>query len=134
MKRALATALTCAGLMCAGATAALADPVEGTWKTQPGDTGGYLHVKIASCGSAICGNIDKAFDANGQVVSNYEHQGKKMLWDMGADGGGAYSGGKIWAPDADKTYNSKMTLKGSTLTVKGCVAVICRGQDWTRVN
>ena len=59
-----------------------------------------------------------------------------MLWDMSADGDGYYSGGKIWAPDADKTYSSKMSLSGSTLVVKGCVAggLICRGQDWTRLK
>ncbi|MBO9396124.1 DUF2147 domain-containing protein [Shimia sp. R9_2] len=123
-----------AAMAISAATTAFAEPVAGTWKTQPGDTGGYLHVKIAPCGNAVCGNIDKAFDASGQAIANYEHQGKKMLWDMSADGGGAYSGGKIWAPDADKTYKSKMTLKGNTLTVKGCVAIICRGQDWTRIN
>ncbi|GAA6179209.1 MULTISPECIES: DUF2147 domain-containing protein [unclassified Shimia] len=126
--------LLAAAMTFAGATVAFADPVEGTWQTEPGDTGGYLHVQIAPCGSAICGNISKAFDGSGAAIADYEHLGKKMLWDMSANGGGAYSGGKIWAPDADKTYKSKMSLAGNKLTVKGCVAVICRGQDWKRVN
>ncbi len=126
--------LMAAAMIVAGAGAALADPVEGTWKTEPGDTGGYLHVAIATCGAAICGTIAQAYDADGSVIGDYEHQGKKMLWDMSAKGGGSYSGGKIWAPDADKTYKSKMSLAGKKLTVKGCVSVICRGQEWTRIK
>ncbi|MCF6233358.1 MAG: DUF2147 domain-containing protein [Rhodobacteraceae bacterium] len=115
---------------------ALADPVGGTWKTAPGDTGGYLHVAIGSCGAKLCGTIRAAFDKAGVQDANYEHLGKKIIWDMNVDGEGSYSGGKIWAPDVDKTYKSKMALNGSTLEVKGCVAggLICRGQDWQRVN
>ncbi|MEM7318620.1 MAG: DUF2147 domain-containing protein [Pseudomonadota bacterium] len=119
-----------------GTGAAIADPVAGLWKTAEGEEGGYLHVSIAPCGAAICGTIQTAYDADGAVSNDYEHLGKKLIWDMQADGGGAYSGGKVWAPDTDKTYRSKMALSGNTLTVKGCVAggLICRGQDWARIN
>ena len=129
-KMILATAFAALG------TAALADPASGVWQTEPGDTGGYLHVSIAPCGASICGTIKDAFDKNGAIQPDYEHKGKKMIWDMKADGGGDYSGGKIWAADSDKTYKSKMSLSGSKLTVKGCVGggLICRGQDWKRVN
>lgn len=125
-----------AAMVLAGAGAGLADPAEGMWKTAPGDTGGYLHVEIATCGSSLCGTIVKGIAADGSSNPDYEHQGKKMLWNMKADGDGYYSGGKVWAPDSDKTYKSKMSLSGSTLTVKGCVAggLICRGQDWKRLN
>lgn len=118
----------------AGATASFADPVEGIWKTAANDAGEYLHVKVAACGNQICGTVHEAYSASGTANSGYEHLGKKMIWDMGADGGGAYSGGKIWAPDADKTYKSKMSLNGNTLKVKGCISVVCRSQNWTRVN
>lgn len=116
--------------------AAQADPVAGTWKTAPGETGGYLHVKIAPCGQAICGTIKAAYDKSGANSGDYEHLGKRLIWDMGVDGSGSYSGGKIWAPDTGKTYASKMALKGNKLVVKGCVAggMICRGQDWTRIK
>ncbi|CUH53312.1 DUF2147 domain-containing protein [Shimia sp. R11_0] len=126
--------LLAAAMTLAAATTALADPVEGIWKTAANDEGSYLHVKVAACGSDICGTIHKAFDASGSANPSYENLGKKMIWDMGVDGGGAYSGGKIWAPDADKTYKSKMSLSGNTLKVKGCVSVVCRSQNWTRVN
>ncbi|WP_164657962.1 DUF2147 domain-containing protein [Tropicibacter sp. Alg240-R139] len=122
------------GLGLAGTAAA--DPVAGIWKTERADDGAYLHVGIAPCGSAICGTIDTAFDSAGNMSPEYEHLGKQMIWDMVPDGGGAYSGGKIWAPDSNKTYSSKMSLNGNSLTVKGCVAggLICRGQNWTRVK
>lgn len=119
-----------------GAGPALADPATGTWQTEASDTGGYLHVTVKACGAALCGTIAKAFAADGSASADYEHLGKKMIWDMSADGGGAYSGGKIWAADKNKTYASKMALSGNSLTVKGCVAggAICRGQTWARVK
>ncbi len=118
------------------AGAAQADPVAGLWKTEAGDSGGYLHVAMAPCGVAVCGTIKAAFDGSGAPSAAYEHLGKQLVWDMAASGGGAYSGGKIWAPDKDKTYASKMQLSGGALEVKGCVAggMICRGQSWTRVK
>lgn len=126
------------GMALAGALAApaLADPADGIWKTAEGEEGGYLHVSIAACGAAICGTIAKAFDGDGAPSPDYDHLGKKLIWDMNADGDGAYSGGTIWAPDTDKTYRSKMALSGDALEVKGCVAggLICRGQTWTRVK
>ena len=118
---------------CLLASAATADPVSGTWKTQPGDDGAYGHVTVAPCGPAICGTIAKAFNASGQEIAS-DNIGKQMIWDMKAKGIGAYGGGKIWAPDREKTYKSKMSLSGNTLKVEGCVLVICRDQTWTRVN
>ncbi|MFK7938285.1 MAG: DUF2147 domain-containing protein [Roseovarius sp.] len=127
MKRFTAAAI--AVVLSAGA--AMADPVVGTWKTQPGDDGNYALVTIAKCGSQICGTLGKGFDSAGNTIDS-PNIGRKMIWDMNADGGGSYSGGKIWAPDRDKTYNSKMTLSGNTLKVSGCVLGICRGQTWKR--
>ncbi|WP_109468257.1 DUF2147 domain-containing protein [Albibacillus kandeliae] len=118
------------------ATMAQADPAEGMWKTEPGESGGYLYVAMSTCGANLCGTIKQAFDDSGTVQLDYEHLGKPIIRDMGADGGGSYSGGTIWAPDTDKTYKSKMALAGDSLEVKGCVAggLICRGQTWTRVK
>ncbi|MBT8458561.1 MAG: DUF2147 domain-containing protein [Boseongicola sp.] len=109
------------------------DAIIGLYKTQPGDDGNYSHVEIYACEAAICGVIRKAFDASGAEVES-SNIGKRMIWDMESDGGGNYSGGKIWAPDRDKVYRSKMELSGSALEVSGCVFGICRAQNWTRVN
>ena len=119
-------------LLSAGAV--VAEPVEGLWRTEAGDTGGHLEVSVAPCGTELCGVIRRAIDKDGQEVAGYEHKDRQMIWGMKALGEGKYKGGKIWAPDRDKTYNSKMTLSGNRLKVEGCVLGICRGQTWTRVN
>lgn len=110
-----------------------ADPVVGLFKTQPGDAGNYAHVELFECEANICGVIRKTFDGSGSAISS-DTIGKRMIWGMVPQGAGAYAKGKIWAPDRDKTYNSKMQLSGDKLEVKGCVLGICRGQVWSRVN
>jgi len=113
---------------------AAADPVDGTWKTAPDDNGDFGHIQVGACGSKICGTLVKSFDSSGAETLS-PSIGKKIIWDMEAQGDGYYSGGKIWSPDRDKTYKSKMTLSGSKLAVEGCVMMICRdGGTWSRVN
>ena len=112
-------------------TAAAADDILGNWKSAPGETGGYIHVNIAACGSKICGTItDVIGNDNDSII------GRQIIANMSPNGGGKYSGGTIWAPDTDKTCKSKMTLSGNALEVKGCVlgGAVCRGQNWTRLN
>lgn len=116
------------------ATTASAQDISGIWQTEPGDTGGFLHVSIQPCGDKICGQITRAFEKNLNVVDGYEHGGKPIIWDMAQDGDGKWSGGKIWAPDRDKTYNSKMELSGADLKVSGCLLVVCRSQTWRKVQ
>lgn len=76
----------------------------------------------------------KAFDSSGKQVQS-DNVGKKIIWDMVAEGDGAYGAGKVWSPDRDKTYNSKMQMTGNGLAISGCVLGICRdGGTWTRVK
>ncbi|SEQ81831.1 DUF2147 domain-containing protein [Thalassovita taeanensis] len=114
-----------------GAGAALADPVEGVWKTQV-DDGAYAHVAIAPCGAKICGTITRTFNSGGEYKSG--NIGKKLVWDMQANGKGHYASGKIWQPSSDKVYRSKMALSGDTLKVSGCIGPICKKQSWNRVK
>ena len=110
--------------------------VEGTWRTEAGDEGGYLEIQMGPCesdASKTCGIIARAQGAEG-VDPDYEHLGKPMVKDMRPDGKGGFSGGTIWDPQKDKTYKSKMKLNGDELEVEGCIAFLCDGQDWTRVN
>ena len=129
MKKMFSIALVAAALT----GPASADPVLGTYQTQPGDTGSFAHVELYQCDANICGVIRKAFDGSGKQIKS-DTVGKRMIWGMQSQGGGKYGKGKIWAPDRDKTYSSKMELAGSTLKVSGCVLGICRGQTWKRVN
>lgn len=126
--------ITAAVLTLGLAGAGLADPILGTWQTGKDDNGKYGHIKVAKCGAKICGTLAKSFNSDGSSYTS-ENQGKKIIWDMSAKGGGAYGGGKVWAPDRDKTYKSKLQLQGNKLAVSGCVLGICRdGGTWTRVN
>ncbi len=113
------------------ATAVLADPVEGVWKTQE-DDGAYAHVTIAPCGDKICGTITKAFRGGAEIKT--DNIGKRIVWDMVPGGDGNYSNGKIWQPSTGKTYKSKMALSGSSLKVSGCVGPFCKKQTWSRVK
>ncbi|MEL6376519.1 MAG: DUF2147 domain-containing protein [Pseudomonadota bacterium] len=126
------TTAFCIGLLSAGMAFA-ADPVEGVWQTEPGDEGNFAHVTVEKCGEQICGVLGQAYNSAGQKIDS-PNKGRQMIWDMNSDGGGKYSGGKIWAPDRDKVYKSKMSLSGNALKVSGCVAVICRSQNWVRVK
>ncbi len=121
-------------VLWAGAAMA-ADPVEGIWKTKPDDNGNFGYVQIKPCGAALCGTLIQSFDGTGAKMDS-ENIGKKIVWDMMAAGGGSYVDGQVWAPDRDKTYNSKMQLTGNTLAVSGCVlgGLICRASDWTRIE
>lgn len=114
------------------AAAASADPVLGTWKTQP-DDGSYAHVTMAPCGAAVCGKISRTFNAEGKDKS--PNIGKTLVIDMVANGDGSYAG-KVWRPSNDKIYIGKMDLAGSSLALRGCVAggLICSKQTWTRVQ
>jgi len=114
-----------------GTTGAIAnDAALGLWKSEPGETGGYIHVQIANCGEKLCGKIvDVIGNDNNKII------GKDIILNMKIQGDGRYFGGTIWAPDQDKTYRSQMKLAGDDLTVKGCVAfVLCRSQSWTRIK
>ena len=126
--------LALAALLAVLGTAALADPVEGMWKTKPDDNGNFGHVRIKPCGPAFCGTLVTAFDGSGKQIES-PNVGRKIVWDMVAYGDGLYDDGKVYSPDRDKTYNSEMKLNGNSLTVKGCVLGICRdGGTWSRVK
>lgn len=114
--------------------AATAEPVLGTWQTEKDDNGHYGYILVEPCGPKICGTLVKAFDASGTQIAS-DNIGKKIIWDMEPTGDGTYGNGKVWSPDRDKTYNSKMQLTGDDLAVQGCVLIVCRdGGNWRRVN
>lgn len=131
MKRLMMIAAVAIGM---AGPAFAADPLEGIWQTRPDDNGNFGHVQVAACGDRLCGVLIKSFDSSGAPRQS-ENIGKQIIWDMVARGGGAYAKGKIWSPDRDKTYNSRMQMTGDSVAVSGCVLGICRdGGTWTRVQ
>ncbi|MEM8979619.1 MAG: DUF2147 domain-containing protein [Pseudomonadota bacterium] len=125
MKRLLTTATV---FLALSGAAFAADPVAGVWKSEPSDEGAYIEVTIAECGPQVCGTISKVVNGDASITGN------RIIWDMDPKGKGKYRGGKVWAPDTDKTYRSKLDLSGNSLKVSGCVGPICRGQTWTRIK
>ena len=127
--RVFTTALV-ATIALAGAAFA-ADPLEGMWKTTADDNGNSGLIQVAPCGAKLCGTLVKAFDANGKSIAS-DNIGKKIISNTVAQGGGLYKG-KVYSPDRDKTYSSRLTLSGNRLAVQGCVLGICRdGGNWVR--
>ena len=117
-------------------TAALAGGADGVWKTESDKKGAYLEVTIAPCESdstKTCGKISNAFTKEG-ADPKYPNLGKLIVKDMESADGKDYSGGTIWDPVHDRTFKSTMHLRGDDLDVKGCVSIICSGQDWKRVK
>ena len=122
--------LTAAFSVALAGAAWAADPVEGVWASPVNDDGASIEVTIAPCGAEFCGVITKV------KGGDQSSQGERMLWGMKAAGGGSYSGGKVWAPDDDKTYRGKLALSGNSLKISGCVlgGAVCRGETFTRVK
>jgi uncharacterized protein (DUF2147 family) len=118
--------------------AALAQEPAGTWLTESGET----RVRIAKCGAAHCGTIVWVKDGGkdeqnpNAALRSRSLVGVQMIGNMQPSGDGAWSGSLYNYKDG-KTYSGKMRLKGSSaLELSGCVlgGIICRSQNWTRVN
>lgn len=119
------------GLM---ATIAAADPLEGSWRTAPDDNGNTGLVQVGPCAdnaALLCGQLVRAFDPNGNQIDS-ANIGRMIIFDTRQHSGNEYRG-KVWAPDRDRTYNSRLVLTGNRLSVSGCALGICReGGVWTR--
>ncbi|RVD57142.1 DUF2147 domain-containing protein [Mesorhizobium sp. M2D.F.Ca.ET.185.01.1.1] len=109
MSLALAATMIMAG-------AALADPIEGNWKTQAGDT------------AAIGGSGSFSI-----TLTTGKYAGK-TIGSLKATGDNKYAG-SITDPANDKTYSGKATLSGTSLKMSGCVlgGLICKSQTWHKL-
>ncbi|MCT7376018.1 DUF2147 domain-containing protein [Chelativorans salis] len=96
---------------------ALADPIEGRWKTGSGNT-----AEISACGGAFCITLKTGPHA-GKQIGRFEPQGE-----------GSYAG-TVTDPNKDKTYKGKGSLEGNVFTMGGCVlgGLICRNETWSRM-
>lgn len=131
MKR-IATWLTLAVL---AAGPAFADPIEGLWRTAPDDHGDVGFIRVTTCGPAFCGHLEHAENSKGETIQP-DTIGRKIVCDLTETKTGQYEG-RIYAPDRDKEYMSRLKLSGNQIAVNGCVlgGLICRnGGQWTRVN
>lgn len=91
---------------------ALADPLDGNWRTASGET-------AAISGGAI-------------TLKTGKHAGKR-IGNLKATGGGKYAG-TITDPADDKTYAGSAKLSGTSLRMTGCaMKVFCKTQTWKKM-
>jgi uncharacterized protein (DUF2147 family) len=95
-----------------------ADPLVGIWQTVNDDNGNFGHVKIETCDDSLCGVLVTSFGPDLKPRES-EHVGRTLKWEMKNLGGGKYGEGKIYSPDRDKTYSSKLVLDGYVLSRSG---------------
>jgi uncharacterized protein (DUF2147 family) len=134
MKQAILAAFGLA-LLGLPAQAQSPDP-SGTWLTQSGDT----RVRIAKCGTALCGIIVSSTyqkDTNNSDPKLRERSmvGVQMISDIRPTGDGF--SGQLYNPQDGKTYTGKLkVMSPTTLQLSGCVlgGLICRSQTWTKAN
>ena len=105
------------GAMLVMAAAAGADPIEGRWKTESGET-----AAIGGCGGAFCITL-KSGEYSGRTIGK-----------MTATGEGRYEG-EITKPSTGKTYSGKARINGNSLKLSGCVlgGLTCESQTWSRL-
>ena len=131
-------------LLALGAGALAADP-SGTWLTE----GGKSRVRISPCGAALCGAITwlrEPNDASGAPKTDIHNPdpgkrsrpvvGTLIVLGMTPSGTGKWQG-QVYNPEDGKTYSGSITLQGpGALQLEGCAlgGLVCRGQNWTRVN
>jgi len=102
-------------LIVAMTAPALADPIEGNWKTKSGET-----AAISKCGGSFCVKLTTGTHAG------------KSIGKMKSDNGG-YSG-TITDPKKDKTYSGSASISGNTMKMKGCVlGILCRSENWAKM-
>lgn len=137
-----AIVLVIASMLSGPALAQSAEPV-GIWLTEKGDA----RVRIARCGSGICGVIvglkEPIDPATGQPQVDDKNPnpalrtrpviGISLFIGMRPSAPGKWSG-QIYNADDGGTYVSHVTFTGGeVLRVEGCVGAICGGETWTRV-
>jgi uncharacterized protein (DUF2147 family) len=110
-----------------------ADPLEGLWRTAPDPQGRSGFVGVEPCGPALCGRLLRAVDEGGREVATPE-VGRLVLWDTVPQGAGTYRG-RVYSPGRNAEYDSRLTLRGDSLLVEGCMLGQCRGgEPWARVD
>ena len=110
--------------------------VLGLWKVDVGEDGSYAYVDLQPCSNEICGTLIDVYNRYDERLGNNPNRGKKIVWGMSAVGNGQWSGGRVWSPDTEVLYRSRMTLEGNILQVSGCLPTghNCRTTNWIPVE
>lgn len=114
------------GMALFSVSIASAADINGQWAR--GD--GNAKVRVAPCGADIC-----ATNTWIKPGTPKEKEGDKLVMSIKPTSDGEYSG-TAFDPQRDMTYKLTVSVKGDTMTTKGCVlaGVICKGVEWSRIN
>jgi uncharacterized protein (DUF2147 family) len=135
-----------AAVVLLATTPGSANDPSGVWLTE----GGKSRVRIASCGSALCGTLIGLAEPNDPATGkpktdkNNADAGKRarpligvqIVLGMKPNGNGKWSG-QVYNAEDGKTYSGNLTLNGgNSLRLEGCAlgGLVCKGQNWTRAN
>lgn len=130
------------GLLATTGFAFAADP-SGTWRLD----NGKITVKVRQCGGEVCANIvelkEPTYKDGTAKIDKYNKNpalrkrplmGLAVLSNMKPTGDGTWAG-NIYNADDGRTYNATMTMSGSTMKLKGCVAgIFCKTNTFKKVN
>ena len=126
------------------AGSAVAEEAAGLWSM----ANGKVTVKVRSCGGTICGTIaglkEPISKIDGKPKVDRENPdpslrkrpliGLPILIGMKPAGEATWKGA-IYNPDDGNTYSATVTLDGSRMKVKGCVAgILCKTNSFVRLN
>jgi uncharacterized protein (DUF2147 family) len=130
------------GLLATTGFAFAADP-SGTWRLD----NGKVTVKVRQCGGEVCANIvalkEPTYKDGSPKIDKYNKDpslrnrplmGLAVLSDMKPTGDSSWAG-SIYNADDGRTYSATMTLSGSTMKLKGCVAgIFCKTNTFKKLN
>lgn len=129
------------GMLAAAGTAS-ADP-RGVWLAQDG-----AHVRVASCGNAICGTLVKAkspldpetgrpwLDKHNRdlAMTGRPLVGVEVFISMAPDGPGKWSGRLYDTNGGQFVPGHIIEVDRNTIRVEGCAGTLCGGQNMRRLQ
>jgi uncharacterized protein (DUF2147 family) len=135
------TALIASVLVILATTApSRAADISGVWLTSDGDA----HVRMARCGTGMCGNLVWIKDKPGATDVRNRDPSKRSRPLLGlmialdfrpSAGDPEKFVGHFYNADDGNTYNGSISAAGpNALNVQGCLAIFCQTQVWTRVR
>jgi uncharacterized protein (DUF2147 family) len=115
--------------------------VEGLWRTDDGKG----IVRIAPCGTQICGRIAQVLDRGPSVPKtdinnpNPHLRTRPILGLQTLSGfthkGAVWQGGHAYDPKSGHTYHATLQLNpDGSLKLTGCILFICQSRRWTRAG
>ncbi|MCP3731909.1 DUF2147 domain-containing protein [Sphingomonas sp. MG17] len=125
--------IVCAGLL--GAAAPQPGGLEGVWR----NARNTIHLRIASCGEALCATVvwaNPVAQADARKGSGQDLIGSKLMTGLRRHPDGKWRG-RAYVPDIDKRASATVIqLKEDQLRVSGCMlgGLVCQTRHWQRIG